>query len=296
MIPGSRKARFGWVDALVLATAGATVLFVAYRVTTVLEYRWDWSIIPNFLYRWDEEAGRWIPNLLMQGFFTTIRLALLSMIPAALLGTVFGVLRTRKRLFPRLLSRSYVELIRNIPPLVFIFIFYFFISSQIMPILGVEEFVRGASPGTLSTLERLLGPATLVPNVISGVICLAMFQGAYMTEIVRAGIQSIPKTQIEAGLSIGLSRWQLWRRVILPQAVRRVIPPLAGQLITLVKDSSILSLISIQELSFLAMETAVSTTRVFEVWITVAGLYFCLCYFLSLAFDRLEKHAALART
>ena len=296
MTPGSRRARLGWVDAVVLAAAGAAILYLAYRVDSVLEYRWDWSAIPNFLYRWDEETGRWVPNLLMQGFFTTIRLAVLSMIPAALFGAVFGVLRTAGRLFPRLLSRTYVELIRNIPPLVFIFIFYFFVSSQIMPVLGVEEFVRGASPATLRSLELVFGPAALIPNVISGVLCLAMFQGAYMTEIVRAGIQSIPKTQTEAGLSIGLSRWELWRRVILPQALRRVIPPLAGQFITLVKDSSILSLISIQELTFLAMETAVSTTRVFEVWITVAGLYFCLCYLLSLAFARLEKTAAVART
>ena len=292
MIPGRARARLGWVDAAVLTAVVVALGYVFHRVDTVLEYRWDWSAIPNSLYRWDEEAGRWVPNLLMQGFFTTIRLAILSMIPAALFGAVFGVLRTAGRLFPRLLSRTYVELIRNIPPLVFIFIFYFFISSQIMPVLGVEDFVRRASPATLRSLELVFGPAALIPNVISGVICLAMFQGAYMTEIVRAGIQSIPKTQTEAGLSIGLSRWELWRRVILPQALRRVIPPLAGQFITLVKDSSILSLISIQELTFLAMETAVSTTRVFEVWITVAGLYFCLCYFLSLAFARLEKSAA----
>jgi len=295
VIPGSRRARLGWVDAAVLSAVVVALGYVFHRVDTVLEYRWDWSAIPNSLYRWDEETGRWVPNLLMQGFFTTIRLAILSMVPAALFGAVFGVLRTAERLFPRLLSRTYVELIRNIPPLVFIFIFYFFISSQIMPILGVEDFVRGASPATLRSLELVFGPAALIPNVISGVICLAMFQGAYMTEIVRAGIQSVPKTQTEAGLSIGLSRWELWRRVILPQALRRVIPPLAGQFITLVKDSSILSLISIQELTFLAMETAVSTTRVFEVWITVAGLYFCLCYLLSLAFDRLERSAAAAR-
>ncbi len=280
---------------MVFAALIAAVAYVAYRVDSVLEYRWDWTVIPHFLYRWDEELRRWVPNLLMQGFYTTVRLALLSMIPAALLGAVFGTMRTSTRLFPRLLSRSYVELIRNIPPLVFIFIFYFFISSQIMPILGVEDFVRTASPETLRPLELVFGPSTLIPNVISGVICLSMFQGAYMTEIVRAGIQSIPKTQSEAGLSIGLSRWQLWRRVILPQAVRRVIPPLAGQFITLVKDSSILSLISIQELTFLAMETAVSTTRVFEVWIAVAGLYFCLCYFLSLVFNRLEKSTVGAR-
>ena len=187
------------------------------------------------------------------------------------------------------------RLIRNIPPLVFIFIFYFFISSQLMPILGVDEFVRSASPATLKTIELLFGPTNLVENVISGVICLAMFEGAYVTEIVRAGIQSIPNTQTEAGLSIGLTRWKLMRHVILPQAVQRVVPPLAGQFISLIKDSSIVSLISIQELTFLAVETAVSTTRVFEVWLTVAGLYFGVCYACALAFDWLERRMGESR-
>lgn len=287
--------KLGWIDAAVFAALAAAAAYVVYRVDSVLEYGWDWSVIPQYLFRWDEEEQRWVANLLVQGFYTTVRLALWSMVPAAILGTLFGIMRTSRRLLPRLVSRTYVELIRNMPPLVFIFIFHFFLSSQIMPILGIEDFVRQTSPATLAWLEPLFGPATLIPNVISGVICLAMFQGAYMTEIVRAGIQSIPRTQTEAGLSIGLSRWALWRHVILPQAMRRVIPPLAGQFITLVKDSSILSLISIQEMTFLAVETAVSTTRVFEVWITVAGLYFCLCYFLSVVFHRLETRTVGAR-
>ena len=96
-----------------------------------------------------------------------------------------------------MLSRAYVESIRNVPPLVFIFIFYFFISSRIMPLLGIEEFVRGASPETLAWLEMLFGPPQLVSNVISGILCLAMFEGAYVAEIVRAGIQSVPKSQTE---------------------------------------------------------------------------------------------------
>ena len=295
MKPRRRKPKLGWIDAAVFASLIAATAYVAYRVDSVLEYSWDWTVIPQYLFRWDEEEQRWVANLLVRGFCTTVRLALWSMVPAAMLGILFGIMRTSRRLLPRLLSRTYVELIRNIPPLVFIFIFHFFISSQIMPILGIEDFVRQASPATLAWLEPLFGPATLIPNVISGVICLAMFQGAYMTEIVRAGIQSIPRTQTEAGLSIGLSRWALWRHVILPQTMRRVIPPLAGQFITLVKDSSILSLISIQEMTFLAVETAVSTTRVFEVWITVAGLYFCLCYFLSVVFHRLEPRTVGAR-
>ena len=290
-----RKPRLGWIDYAIFAVLIAAIAYVYYRVDTVLEYRWEWSIIPNYLYRWDEEQQQWVANLLMQGLYTTIRLALWGIVLAAIIGVVFGVMRTTRRLFPRMLSRVYVELIRNIPPLVFIFIFYFFISSQIMPLLGIEEFVRHAPPETLAWMEVLFGPPPLISNVISGIICLAMFEGAYVTEIVRAGIQSIPKTQTEAGLSIGLSRLQLMRYVILPQAVQRVVPPLAGQFITLVKDSSIVSLISIQELTFLAVETAVSTTRMFEVWITVAGLYFCVCYFCALLFDWLERHMATDR-
>ena len=290
-----RKPRLGWIDYAIFAVLIAAMAYVYYRVDTVLEYRWEWSIIPNYLYRWDEEQQQWVANLLMQGLYTTIRLALWGIVLAAIIGVVFGVMRTTRRLFPRMLSRVYVELIRNIPPLVFIFIFYFFISSQIMPLLGIEEFVRHAPPETLAWMEVLFGPPPLISNVISGIICLAMFEGAYVTEIVRAGIQSIPKTQTEAGLSIGLSRLQLMRYVILPQAVQRVVPPLAGQFITLVKDSSIVSLISIQELTFLAVETAVSTTRMFEVWITVAGLYFCVCYFCALLFDWLERHMAVDR-
>lgn len=290
-----KRPKIGWIDFAVFAVLIAAVVYVYYRVDTVLEYRWDWTIIPHYLYRWDEEQQQWVANLLMQGLYTTIRLALWSIVLAAVIGVVFGIMRTSRRLFPRMLSRVYVELIRNIPPLVFIFIFYFFISSQIMPLLGIEEMIRGASPETLAWVELLFGPPKLVSNVISGIICLAMFEGAYVTEIVRAGIQSIPKTQTEAGLSIGLSRLQLMRHVILPQAVQRVVPPLAGQFITLVKDSSIVSLISIQELTFLAVETSVSTMRVFEVWITVAGLYFGVCYACALAFDWMERRMTVDR-
>ena len=295
MVRHRKKRRLNWIDFAVFAVLTAAVFYVWYRVDSVLAYRWDWTFIPHYLYRWDEEQQAWVANLLMQGLYTTIRLALWSIVLAAIIGVVFGIMRTSRRLFPRMLSRVYVELIRNIPPLVFIFIFYFFISSQILPLLGIEEFIRNASPETLAWLEVLFGPPKLISNVISGVICLAMFEGAYVTEIVRAGIQSIPRTQTEAGFSIGLSRLQLMRYVILPQAVQRVVPPLAGQFITLVKDSSIVSLISIQELTFLAVETAVSTNRMFEVWITVAGLYFFVCWSCALLFDWMERRMAVDR-
>ena len=229
----------------------------------------------------------------MKGLFTTIRLAIWSIVLAAIIGFVMGVMRTSQRLFPRLLSLMYVELIRNIPPVVFIFVFYFFISSQIPPILGLDDLTRDSSPVLLTVLDYLFGPPELLSNLVAGIICLALFEGAYVTEIVRAGIQAIPKGQVEAGMSVGLSRMQLMRYVILPQAIQRVLPPLASQFIILIKDSSIVSLISIQELTFLAMELATSTQRVFEVWVFVAGMYFVISYACAFWFSRLEKRMAL---
>ena len=278
-----------------MSAVAAVIAFVFYKVDSVLAYTWDWSVIPRYLMRRDDSTGDLVPNLLVLGVLTTIRLAAWSLVFAAIIGCIMGVMRTSTRLFPRLLSRAYVELIRNIPPLVFIFIFYFFISSQIMPILGVDEFVRSASPTTVTILEWTASPPKLFSNFLAGVICLSLFSGAYVTEIVRAGIEAIPKAQFEAGASVGLSYFQTMRHVILPQALQRVIPPLAGQFIILIKDSSLVSLISIQELTFFANEIAISTTQVFEVWIFVGLLYFVICYSCALAFGWMERRTEVYR-
>jgi polar amino acid transport system permease protein len=290
-----RALRFGWLDLAILAVLGLALGYLGYRVNTVLVYRWDWSIVPRFLYRFDDEQQRWIANLLMQGFWTTVRLTIWGSLLAALIGLVVGLGRISHDLFLRMVSRAYVELIRNIPPLVFIFIFYFFISSQIMPILGIDTLVREAGPGTLAVLDVLFGDPKLLPQFVSGLICLAMFEAAYVAEIVRAGIQSVGRGQWDAAQSLGLSRFDQMRDVILPQAVRRTLPPLASQFISLIKDSSIVSLISIQELTFMASQVVVSTQRVFEVWITVAAMYFGLCFVFSWAFARLERRWELGR-
>lgn len=281
--------RLHWLDAVILVLVLVAIGYIYYRVDSVLNYRWDWSFLPAYMIRWDEEQGRWVANILLQGVATTLRLAVWSMLLAGFIGVLMGVMRTSQRLLFRLISRTYVELIRNIPPLVFIFVFYFFISSQIMPWLGIAAIARDLSPTAATLTGWLLGPPELLENVISGIICLAMFEGAYVTEIVRAGIQAVPPGQREAGASIGLGRWQLLRFVVLPQAVRKVVPPLANQFIALIKDSSIVSLISIQELTFLGTEVSVSTSRVFETWIAVAGLYFILCFGLARLFARLER-------
>lgn len=292
---GYRRLRIGWLDLVIIAIAVAVVAYFVYRVDSVLHYRWNWPRVAQFLVRWDDERQRWVANLLVEGLLTTLRLSIWGIVFATVIGTIMGLCRISRKLFPRLLSRSYVELVRNIPPLVFMFIFYFFISSQIMPLLGIEAWVRRASPGSLAVIEVLFGQPRLMGNFVSGLICLALFEGAYVTEIVRAGIQSIPKGQWEAAQSVGLSRLQVMRDVILPQALQRVVPPLAGQLITLIKTSSIVSLISVQELTFLAGEVANTTAKPFEAWIIAAAMYFVVCFVLSVAFSRLEQRLAEAQ-
>lgn len=281
--------RFSWLDVLIFAAVAGFVGFIAYRVDDVLNYHWHWSRVVGYLVRWDQQRGAWAANLLLLGFFTTLRLAVWGIFWAALLGLVMGIFRTSRSLAPRIAALLYVGLVRNTPPLVFIFIFYFFISSQIVPLLGLESMIAAASPAASAVIGVLCGDPKLFVNFVTGLMCLALFEGAYVTEIVRAGIQSIDKGQWDAGRSLGLSHVRLLRLIVLPQAFRRILPPLAGQFISLIKTSSIVSLISIQELTFSATEVAVTTGGVFEVWLIVAGMYLAICYPCSLAFARLER-------
>jgi polar amino acid transport system permease protein len=283
-----RKIRIVPFDFVVILAVLGFGAFVGYRIHTELNYKWDWGAIPQYLVRYDAEQGRWVPNLLLEGLFTTIRLSLWATLLATVLGTAMGICRISGRLFRRMVGRSYVELIRNLPPLVLVFIFYYFVSSQVMPILGVDEFVRSRSETTQAVLGFLFAPPARFTEFISAVITLAVFEGAYIAEIVRAGIQAVEKGQWEASHALGLSRWQQMRHVVLPQALPQILPPLAGQFISTIKDSAIVSIISIQELTFQGMELMSATYLTFEVWITVTALYLVLTLTCSLAVERLE--------
>lgn len=287
--PSAPKKWLKPIDVIIIAAVVALVVFVFYRIENVLVYHWNWWQVLQFVISVDEETGALVPNLFLKGVAMTLRLAFWGTIAAAVIGIVMGLCRCSSILFLRMVSRLYVELIRNTPPIVFIFTFYFFISSQIMPVLGIDDFAANASPESSFIIEILFSPIGLFGNFLAGVICLSMFEGAYITEIVRAGIQSIEKGQWEAARAIGLSHFNVLRDVILPQAIRRILPPLASQFITLVKDSSIVSLISIQELTFLTQDVANTTTSFFEAWIITGLLYFMMCYPLAVLFGRLEK-------
>jgi polar amino acid transport system permease protein len=289
-----RRWRWRWIDTLLLGLFLGGVGYLAWRTNSVFNYRWDWSTVWPFVFRQDAQTGRWVPNILVEGFFTTIRLAVYGILIAAVIGTLMGIARNSRRLFLRLLSGTYVMLIRNIPPVVFVFVFVFFVASQLMPKVALADQVAALSPFWQGVVSVLFGQIKLLDNFVLGLICLSVFSGAYVTEIVRAGIESVPRAQIEAAQSLGMSRRHIVMDVVLPQALRNVLPPMAGQFIQMIKDSSLVSLVSIQELSFMAQDVQVTTQRVFEVFVFVGVVYFAICFTLSRLFARLEQRAAQA--
>jgi len=285
----AKKAKFRPLDAVIIVLCLAVGVFVFYRIKYGLEYKGDWSAIPQFLIRRDAETGRLVVNYLLQGLITTLKLSVWAMMLALGVGLVIALFRTEGSLFLRMVGRTYVELIRNLPPLVLIFIFYFFVLDQILPLLGIEAFIRGRSEGAARVLAFLFAEKSLFVQFISGIITLAFFEGAYIAEIIRAGIDSIERGQREAAYSLGLSWLDEMRFVILPQVFKRVLPTLANEFINTIKYSAIASIVSIQELTFMGRQVVVATRYIFEVWITVALMYMVLTLSLSLFTGHLER-------
>jgi polar amino acid transport system permease protein len=190
----------------------------------------------------------------------TIEISFISLFFAIVLGLIFGLMRVSKNITSRNLALTYVEIIRGTPLLVQIFIVYFFIGT----VLNLDKFT-------------------------AGVVALSIFTGAYVVEIIRAGIQSIPTGQMEAARSLGMSYPQAMIYVILPQAFKRTLPPLAGQFINLIKDSSLVSVIAITDLTKAGREVVSGSFAPFEVWFTVAALYLVVTGSLSWAIQMLEK-------
>ena len=262
----------------------------ALRIKSGLVYHWDWSAIWQYLFRYDTEKARWTSNLLMHGFFTTIRLSVWATLLAFLIGTMMGIMGVSRSPVNRLFSRLYVETVRNMPPLVLIFIFYYFISDQLLPVLKIEQFFAGVPENLQPFSAFLFGPSERIVPFASALLTLAIFEGAYITEIVRAGIRSIDNGQWEASSALGMTRYQQLRKAILPQTIHRILPPLAGQFISTIKDSAIVAVISIPDLTFQGMELMAATYLTFEVWITITVMYLLLTLPCSLAIRRLELY------
>lgn len=214
-----------------------------------IEYPWDWRVV--YKYR----------ALFIEGLGYTVGVSLGAMVLGLIVGLAGGLARVWPNVWLQEISSLYVEAFRGTPLLVQIYIFYFCVAT----VVNVDN------------------------PLIIGMFTLAMFSGAYITEMVRAGIESIDPGQWEAARATGLSYSKAMRLVILPQAFRRIIPPVTGQFVSLIKDSSLLSVISVRELTKAAEVVNATTYKTFEAYLPLAVFYLLLTYPLSALTQRLEK-------
>ncbi len=285
--------KFTFIDVAAILLLMTVISLFFFRMSHVLDYHWKWDTMLSYFFFWDPVTGKLTANIFVKGFITTVKLSFWSTVLGFLLGTLSGVMGAKGSFEQRFISRAYVETIRNIPSLVLVILFYYFVSSQFLDALYLDRWLREGSD-TLRQITGFLfaGPAH-INSFLSAIIALGIYEGAYVSEIVRGGITSIPGGQWEAAWSIGLSRQKTFLLVILPQTFRKVAFPLAGQFISTIKDSAIVSVISVQELTFQGMELMAATFLTFEIWITITFLYFILTFSLSRSVAFLEKKYAL---
>ena len=198
-----------------------------------MDYIWDWSVVVQFF------------PVLLEGAALTLELTCIAVSMGILIGTFVGIGRTSNNKIIYTLSAAYVNFIRGTPMLVQLYLVYF-------------------------GLPAYFGP---IPPMIAAIITLSVNSGAYVAEIVRAGIQSIDRGQLEAARSLGMTYRQAMGYVLIPQTFKRIIPPLGNEFIAMLKDSSIVSVIALEELVRKGTMIAGRTFRSFEIWIAVALLF-----------------------
>lgn len=208
-------------------------------------------------------------SLLLGAMGQTLLLALCGLFFACILGLIFGLLSVVKNRVCNAISTIFVDVIRGVPMLVLAFMIYF----------GVPQAVNEVFTGAKFTLSALQ----------AGTVALALNCGAYMAEIIRAGIQSVDPGQMEAARSLGLPYWRAMVRVVLPQAIRTMIPSIINQFIITLKDTSILSAIGFPELVNTAKNVVANSWRSFEVWAIVGIMYLIVITLLSRLAKRLER-------
>lgn len=230
---------------------GETFLLVAFlslaaygvvRGALLLDYNWHWNRVPAFFFR--EVDGEVIPGPLVRGLRVTLELTALASLATIAGGLVVALASRASLASVRLLSRVYVEIMRNTPLVVQLYILYFMLSNVLR----------------LGQLE-------------AGVLALALYESAFAAEIFRSGIDSVARGQLDASRALGLGRALTYRKIVLPQALPVILPPLTNLFVNLFKHSSIVTVIALGDLTDAARNVINETFMVFEVWLVVAAIY-----------------------
>jgi polar amino acid transport system permease protein len=234
---------------------------------------------------------------LVTGVRLTIQVSLISFGLSLFLGLIAGLGRVSKNVVFYTLSSVYVEVVRGIPILVLLIYFAYVVTPLALQLLNwlgttmLQNLAIGPLMGLANSMANLnIQDVDMLVRAIAG---LAFAYGAFEAEVFRAGIQSIERGQMEAARSLGMGYFQAMRYVILPQAVRRVLPPLGNDFIAMLKDSSLISVLAVRELTQLGKLNRARTFRTFETWNTVAFLYLSMTLLLSLGVKVLERRMAV---
>ena len=214
--------------------------------------------------------------LLAAAMGQTLLLALCGLFFACIIGLVVGLMSVVKNRACNIIATIFVDVIRGVPMIVLAFYVFFAVPMLLNNIMHLNTLLGLNSQITLSALQ-------------AGTICLALNCGAYMAEIIRAGIESVDKGQMEAARSLGLSYWKAMAKVVLPQAIRTMIPSIINQFIITLKDTSILSVIGFPELVNTAKNVVANTMSAFQVWSIVALMYLIVITLLSRLAKRVER-------
>ena len=254
---------------------------------------WEWLLligviaIISFLVVTRPDPYRRIVVFLEDGIRVTLGITVASFLSIVVVGLVGGMGRISKNRMVKGMASVYVELVRGVPLLVQL-LFIYYASPIVLRDLG-----RRMATSWPALSARLIG-IKLNPFV-AAVLGMTLCYGAYMSEIVRAGIESIPKGQMEAARSLGMSYFQSMRYVILPQAVRVILPPVGNEFVSLLKDSSLVSVVAVADMTRRGREFMASTFLALETWMMVALLYLVMTLFFARVVAYLERKMSFVR-
>lgn len=297
-IPGhtgarSWKALNSWDAVLLLAAAGLAAAF-CWRSMSVTQHDWNWSALWPYIVSRDA-SGELQAGMLLKGLFGTLRLGVWSLVVALLSGGIVGALSARQRGFAAWPATLYITVLRNTPPLVLLFLVYFFAGSFFTePFLQLEDAVASSPSWVQSLSAALFAPAGQMDRMAAAVLTLGLYSGAYVAEIVRGALESVDKTQWDASASLGMNGWQQLRWIIAPQAFRIMAPPLTGQCISVFKETALASAISLPELTFQSLEVMAVSRMTFELWLVTAAMYLAVSCFWAWLGRRVERRGRTA--
>jgi polar amino acid transport system permease protein len=238
------------------------IVWLAYSGAQAMGYNWQWYRIPQYFYTFTDDGFQW--GEISVGLVKTLTLSSIAFALAVVMGLIVALLRLSGLVVCTAVSVAFLELIRNIPLLVLLYLFYYVLG----PIFGFDRYW-------------------------ASILCLAVFHSVLISEIFRAGINAVPKGQWEAATSIGMSKGQAYRYIILPQSVRFMLPPMTGEVVHMVKSSAIVSVIAVAELTTIGRNIISETYMSFEVWFTIAAVYMVVTLILSVGVSFVEKRYAV---